>query len=271
MKCINDVRIMVVLSLVGLFGGGCVANYKLTVEDTLARPGEKARLTGRLLAMEATVLNQKSEKQELGFYVDNLLVGINETNRDGYAAVKYFLKKTGAYPVKAIYNARTYQAQAFGRIFVWKPDEPILIVDIESTIHKAQHSVLRLSEEDSSSPAPGAVEALDKLSKQFHIVYLIDQPRENIPRTRTWLEKNDFPAGPVLVWDIEKLQADFTCVRVGIGNTDKGYQAYRERKVFSLLVDPSQPPGRIDGGIRVSDWPAVLKSLRNYSPAGNGP
>lgn len=271
MKYLNVLKKWSLFSLVLLILNGCASNYKLTVEDTLARPGERTRLAGRLLVMESTVLNQKPSKQELGFYIDNLFVGINETNRDGYATVAYYPKKIGTFHVKAIYNAKTYQAQARGRLFVWNRNDPILVVDVDSTAQSKKHATVPFVDQDASTPAPGASETLRELSRQFRIVYLTNHPRETIPSTRTWLEQNDFPAGPVLVWEIEKLQTDFAAIRVGIGTTDQDFQQYREHKIFSILLDPDRSPAPIDGGIRVSDWPAVLKSLRNVPRAGNGP
>ena len=265
MKKVNMRNLTAAFFAILMVSNGCVSTYKLTVEDALARPGDKARLSGRLLLVEATVMNQKAEKQDLAFYVDNLLVGMNETNRDGYATVGYRTKELGVKQVKVIFTGRTFQTQSLGRVFVWKKNSPVLMVDVDGMVCRKNNVTMPLAGEDLSKTSPGAAETLRELSHKMHIVYLTSQPRENIPRTRTWLIQNDFPAGPVLMWDLDKIQADFPNARVGIGNTDKVYQAYRERKIFSILLDPTKPAEQIDGGVRVGDWNAVPKIFPNKS------
>jgi hypothetical protein len=243
--------------------GGCASNLKLTVEDSIGRPGEKARLTARLWSMEATVLNQQPEKRDLEFYLDGLLIGMKETGQGGYTSIGYRAKKVGLQRVTVMYIARTNKVQATGRLFVWNPNDRILLVELDGIAGQKNKAGDILPALDVSAPVAGAPEALRELANQYHIVYLTNHSRDDLPQARGWLEKNDFPAGPVLIWDIEKIQTDFSGARIGIANTDRAYQAYRERKIFSILLDPKQPAGQIESGLRVPDWNAVPGIFKN--------
>ena len=184
--------------------------------------------------------------------------------------------------MKAIFSDnRGRYAEANSRVYVWGKNDPILIVDIDGTICRTNNLALVLKSDDNiSTPMSGAAEALTELSKQFHIVYLTFRPREYIYKTRQWLKSCKFPNGPLLTWDLDKqpwsvydykkkqidnIQDDFKNVRIGIGNTEKDYQAYKKRKLFSIIITPGQPATRIDHGIKVPDWQQAKDEIKNHA------
>ena len=79
-------------------------------------------------------------------------------------------------------------------------------------------------------------------------------------------------SGPLLTWDadkdpwsqtgykkqhIDKLQDELNQVNIGIGNTTKDYRAYRKRKLFSIVLDPDNPPERIKYGVQLPNWMTI--------------
>ncbi len=258
--------------------GGCASSHLLTVEDMLCRPGQKARLVGKLELRGVAVFNKGLDDRKLQFYVKDQFVGADGTNDEGYASVRYRSPDVGIDPLKVSYRGRDgVRLDTTASVFTWRKEDSILIVDIDDTICRTYKWSLLSSGEDPSPPMAGAVEVLRELSKEFRIVYLTARPREIVPKTRRWLERNGFPTGPVLTWDVDKypwsqgdykkeridqIQDDFDNVRIGIGNTDKDHQAYRKRKMFTILLDPGQRARYIKRGVKVPDWQAVKELFR---------
>ena len=99
-------------------------------------------------------------------------------------------------------------------------------------------------------------------------------------KTRRWLADHAFPPGPVLTWDIDKyefsateykkerlddLRDRFDHVTIGIGNAGSDHEAYRRRKLLTILIDPDKDPGAIERGVRVPDW-ATVRRLFEANP-----
>jgi hypothetical protein len=254
---------------------GCASPYLLTVEDTVSGRGKKAQFFGKLEYRGVAVFNPGVRDRNLRFYLDDRLIGIRHTDDKGYAKLKHPFPTAGDRRLLVTYEDGPKRlAETAARIFVWDRYDPILVVDIDDTLCQTRVLALLADNDDPSPPLPGAPETLQILSRRFHIVYLTGRPREMIPKTRRWLEKNQFPVGPVLTWDIDKypwsqadykkkridkLQDDFENVTIGIGNTEKDYQAYRKRKLFSIILTGKGSSERTKNGVHVPDWSALRR------------
>ncbi|MBN1513489.1 MAG: hypothetical protein JXB13_15845 [Phycisphaerae bacterium] len=163
-------------------------------------------------------------------------------------------------------------AEASAAVYVWQKHEPILVVDVDHTVANTRtRDLLSLSGTEQSQPLPDAPEVLRELARSFHVVYLTGRPRELIPKTREWLQRCGFPAGPLLTWDMDRhpwsqadfkrerihdLQDHFDAVRIGIG--DRGYdrKAYSKRKLFTIMLDDDSPK-RVNNVVYLPDWSAI--------------
>ncbi|HUU85434.1 MAG TPA: hypothetical protein VM243_18195, partial [Phycisphaerae bacterium] len=146
--------------------------------------------------------------------------------------------------------------------------------DIDQTVSDTKKRYLLGDGVDRSKPLPGAVQVLGELADRFHVVYLTARPREMAVKTLRWLNDQGFPRGPVLCWDIDEYEFSATeykkdrlddledrldHVNLGVGNAESDHTAYRKRKLFTILVDPHEPPARIERGVRLPDWAAVRR------------
>jgi hypothetical protein len=96
--------------------------------------------------------------------------------------------------------------QAKARVFVWPPETPLLLVDIDQTLPDGNGLALWDADNQEIRPRPGMVAALQAARAKLRIVYLstaADRPsRHNT--LRAWLERGwapepeQFPDGPVL-------------------------------------------------------------------------
>jgi hypothetical protein len=229
---------------------------------------------GKLELRGVAVFNRGLEDRDLTFYLDGRRLDRDDSNDDGYARVKHRFGEPGAHRLVVAYEDETdRKCESWATVFVWQKTDRILVVDIDDTLARTRKRYLfSRSSPDLSEPMDDAAEVLNELSRAFRIVYLTARPREWVPKTREWLHRNAFPLGPVLTWDVDKdpwsqedykedriddLQDDFDCVTIGIGDRESDHAAYRERKLFTILLVPGKPPRAVKRGVRLPDWPAV--------------
>jgi hypothetical protein len=260
--------------LILVLPSGCASRYLLTVEDRVCRAGGTVDLVATLELRGVSILNEELEHRRLSFFLDGRLLGTADTDDDGYAAVSHTFAEPGLHRLVVAYERDgRHRAEAPAGVFVWREAAPILIVDVDGTVEQTRKRYLILaSSADRSPPEDGAAEVLGRLARSFRIAYLTGRPREFIPKTCDWLGRNGLPPGPVLTWDLHKdpwsrsafkehriddLQADFTAVVVGVGDRETDHQAYRDRGLFSIILDRRNPPRRIEGGVRLPDWSAI--------------
>ena len=262
------------LAVAAVSAGGC-SPYVLTVEDRLCPVGEDIKLIGKLEIRGVGVWNKGLDDRELSFYIDDRLVDRDDTNDDGYADVKRRFRRAGTHRLTVVYadpDTGARKATGAARVFVWDEQDPILIVDIDGTISRANPAGLFNAGPDRSTPMPRAPGTLRRLADRFRVVYLTARPRDLLDKTRDWLRHSGFPGGPVLTWDVDRyewsqadykkdriddIQDDFECVTIGVGNTPKDHDAYRKRKLFTILIAPDDRPQTTERGVRLPDWAAV--------------
>ncbi len=261
--------------LAAMCGTSCASPYLVTVEDVACPAGDKVRLLGKLEYRGLFVLNKGLEDRDLQFVLNGQPIGDDDTNDEGYASIKHRVHGAGVHRLEVRYTddqGRSHSAEA--SVFAWDQDRPVLVVDIDGTVSETKKRYLLGNGMDRSKPVDGAAELLGELAKRFHVVYLTARPREMAVKTRSWLRAHKFPAGPLLTWDIDKyefsateykkdrlddLKDRFDHVTVGIGDADSDHDAYRRRKLLTILIDPGEPPAVIERGIRLPDWTAVRR------------
>jgi hypothetical protein len=253
---------------------GCRSPYLLTVEDCVGRVGEEVRLIGKLEYRGLAVFNKGLDDRNLSFFLDGRRVDTDDTNHEGYAKAEYEFHRPGAHRLVVAYDADgERKAETAATVFVWQRHDPILIVDVDGTLARTRKRyLLSFSSPDRSPAMEAAPDVLLALAERFQIVYLSARPREMIPKTHHWLQRNGFPIGPVWTWDVDRdpwsredykedriddLQDDFDCVTIGIGDQESDHEAYRKRKLFTILLDSDEPPQHIRRGVMLPDWSAV--------------
>lgn len=251
---------------------GACNPYHLTVEDVLTPIGQEVDLVGKLELRGIVVLNRGLDDRELFFTLAGQEVGTDETNDEGYAHVEVRPEQPGRHLLEVRYHPELdWRATADAWVYVWQENRPIIVVDIDHTVaDPSQLSLLR--GEDHSKPLPHAADVVSELARSANVVYLTARPREFAPQTRAWLDRHGFPHGPLFTWDADRyefssrsykakrldaLKDDFEYVGVGIGNVEGDYEAYSKRDLFTILLDPEEPVGLFEGGVRLADWHSI--------------
>ena len=253
--------------------GACHSPYFLTVEDHVCRAGDDLTLIAKLEYRGVYIFNRGTDDKRLRFFLDGRPIGDDETNDEGYARVKHDFDAPGAHRLVVAYDRDgVWAAEAAATVFVWRKHEPILVVDVDHTVADTRvRDLLTRSGTETSQPMPDAPEVLRELAQSFHVVYLTTRPRELIPKTREWLQRHGFPAGPLLAWDVDRhswsprdykrerlddLQDAFAAVNIGIGDRSHDRKAYSKQKLFTIMLDRDSPK-RVNDVVYLPDWSAV--------------
>ncbi len=266
--------------------GGCHSPYILTVEDQVYRVGDEMMLVGKLEYRGVYIFNKGTDDKQVRFYLDGRPIGEAETNDEGYAHVDCEAPAPGGHRLAVAYERNGLRAaEAEATVFAWHRHEPILVVDLDNTVVDTRtRDLLSRSGTETSSPLPEAPEVLGELARSFHIVYLTGRPRELIVKTREWLQRQGFPTGPLLTWDMDRhpwsrvdykreriddLQDRFDAVTIGIGDRGSDRTAYSRQKLFTIILEPDSPK-RVNDVVYLPDWPAIrelfARNPRLFSP-----
>jgi phosphatidate phosphatase PAH1 len=198
------------------------------------------------------------------------------TNEDGIASAELKGFFEGAHLIRCTYIAIP-AVKAVSRVFVIKPETPVLVCDIDHTIADISTLGFLTSKPEDIPVVPGSVEALKKLSEKFLIVYLTARDDSFLAATMQWLGLKGFPQGPVFFSDLSKTAflgsaEKFKKTRLaawrkaginlqaGVGDRPEDARAYLSNNIraFILSGKPEKLPVRADA---VTSWAEISDAL----------
>jgi len=247
----------------------------LSVSDAIVSAGEPVRLTAFVYRDTIRGVGRDIEGVQVRFSVDGRPAGSARTDDDGWTSVQWALPTGGAsrFGATAIVDGRTIRAG--GAIYTWDKDRIILAVDVDGTLAETDYDDLILGRRDvESQPLPHAQQTLEKLSADFHILYLTARPHYYVQKTRRWLKDCGFPGGPVFTAPrlrdtirhtrfkrrmLATLRKDWPNLLIGIGNKAADAEAYGPNGMLSLIVRRAADEDLGPHAIVLQDWPAVSR------------
>lgn len=267
---------LIVLTTALLPAVGCAAPT-LTVEDCIISPGErKIECVAHVETEPFLGMRRRLKGHNVTFMIDGRDVGTATSDGDGRAGGLFDLSDDDPKLVEARAVVRGRSIQASAHVFVWHPDRTIICVDIDNTIAITDYDKLVLKKRDQRSWAiRGSRRTLNKLAAEYHVAYVTARPRFLLEKTRTWLDDQDFPDGPVITspgirqairrTDTKKavfsaLRRDWPNTLIGIGNSVSDERVYRESGMLGLLVNRDEDEVREAQGTEVldlHDWETV--------------
>lgn len=217
-----------------------LAMAEVVVPDDVAGVGEAVMLSART---KGFIMPRGGEIVE--FKVDGESLGKNLSGGDGWAYREFKPKKEKLYRIEALSGEETGE----GYLLALRKQKGIVFVDVQGGLIKPP-----LSRE----PREESLDALKKISKDNHIVYLSTELPEIV--IRSWLEENEFPEAPLLSWrggyvfdDIVDRGLKVKAV-VGSAAVAESALGYEGAKLFTF--EPS------DEATEVSGWEEVEKGLK---------
>ncbi len=225
------------------------SEYLFVGFDAVSLPGEQVQLQARLQAGD---LLRPQQGYVVRFYRDGKLFKIAETDRQGMATVSFTPEKPGIYNFTADLSPNGFadRMPAAQNLLVacYSAEEPILVVDLDKTLVASGFETVLIGD---PQPMAGSVKVMQRLAGTYSIIYLTHRPDYFGPKSKAWLQKNGYPAGPVLMSDIEgflsgsgayksnalmELRKKFTNIEIGIGDKVSDAQSYYDNYMQSFLI-----------------------------------
>ena len=182
--------------------------------------------------------------QRVDVSVDNQTLGQILTGGDGYGYLKYTPQHPGLMRIEARSNSET----GSGLLLVTKPQDKVLLVDLEGSFQTVLFS---------SSEKSEAKKAVETLAQNFKIIYLSKLVGKRI--ASFWLEEERFPESVVLRWPgaelLESLHKKGLSLYAIVGSPEilSDSAKYVERR-FSFE--------ETDNGQTVGDWAELTERLK---------
>jgi len=213
------------------------------------------------------------EGKTVEFLVNNKSIAQATTDKDGIAKASAVLENNDqCIFAEATVDGKMMRSSA--QVFHWNPKKVILVIDIDNTICYSQASKVFGGRAPTLRPIEDSKETLVRLAERFHILYVTARPRRVLEESRTWLQENGYPSGPVLTApgvmdnlhiaeqkqeDIMSIKKDWPTVLIGIGNKASDATAYGQCKMLSIIVRPQKEEDHGNHSIFMPSWLAIAK------------
>lgn len=265
-----------ILSLIGCAGP---KRAELTTYDHICLPGETIQLRAELSS--TGLFAKKLPNQKIVFYNNGASIGEGITSKKGAVSIPYKTDRNGFIQVKATLKSEQYLSESAKALLRVAPSETkFLVVDIDNTISDISPILMLLYENANIPPVKGAPETLQRLSKEYTIIYMTGRDHSLSNKTKEWLHKNNFPEGPVFFWDflhtplskrkykselISQIGRKFQLIQIGIGNSVGDAVAYVSNGLQALILLTPEEKKRADklprGAKIVNSWSDIQELL----------
>lgn len=219
--------------------------------DTLAYPGKPVHLAARLQMMPKL---QKVSGVTVSFYHGDRLVGQAVTDSRGLAHITWTPPHAGDYHFRARITGVGEKYKRFLAI----SDAPLLVaareantsfvvIDMDHTIIDAGFFRVLVG---GAKPMPRSAEVAKRIARRHGIVYLTQRPEVLTRKSKTWLVRHGYPAGPVMLaggtdfldsarfktGKLKALRGAYPSVRFGIGDKCSDAEAYVSAGLTAYLI-----------------------------------
>lgn len=252
----------------------------LSVDDAVIMGGRQTPVTAYLQKPAGLGYRRGVEEIPVEILADGKSVGRTQTQDKGRAEAPCALPNNGCSEIEVRARVGSKTLRTEGQVFNWDADRTIIAVDIDETISTTNYADLLLTpNDDGSRPIRGSREALVALAKDYHIVYVTARPRFLLDRSRNWLNKYGFPAGPLITsqsWEewrdqtrfkrdaLARLRRQWPNLLIGIGDKRVDVDAYSGNGMLTLIVNESDP-GQYGGrAVTLRDWPSLARYFTEH-------
>lgn len=220
--------------------------------DTLAYPGEEVELVARL---QSETL-QAIRGAKLGFFHQDEQVASADTDAEGFARAKWRPPEEGNFKLQVrVLEAprddrqeQLLQSSPQPLLVSARPkDSRFIVVDLDHTVVASGFIDVLLGR---AEPMADSVEVMNRIAQQYNVIYLTHRPDLLTRRSKNWLEKYEYPTGPLLVADVsqmgdsgrfkssrlESLRRSYANIEIGIGDKISDVSAYVNNGMEGYLI-----------------------------------
>jgi hypothetical protein len=239
--------------LLALHGGGC-GRLAIYAGNTVSTGKQDTFLVAMVERGHGLTAHRLSNV-EVCFHSGGKELACTRTDQVGYAVATGRIPP-GARSLEARASVKGHALQAQAQVLHRPPGRTILVCDVDGTISQSDYHALVssvLSEKDIKSRAvPDAAETLQRLSRQYNIVYLTDRPVYLHYQSYRWLSDHGFPSAPVICAPdlrisknvleykrtiIAKLKELYPDALIGFGNEETDAEAYAAEGMLAIMID----------------------------------
>jgi hypothetical protein len=230
---------------------GTQGEYLFYARDVITPPNRPVQLQARL---QAGTFLEDEVGVTIQFRYQGDLYAEAKTDSDGLATTEFTPLSTGDYVFEVSYEPEDEKSENLGPVVAQllvasrRRDVPIAVIDLDKTlVGSGFHTVLAGDPE----PMPGSVDVVQRIARDYTVVYLTHRPDYFGPKSSAWLNQQGYPRGPLLLGDIEgliegsgtfkgqtlqTLGETFTNLKIGIGDKISDVQAYVDNGMRGFLV-----------------------------------
>lgn len=259
---------------------GAERNALFYAYDTLAHPKKSVDLAARLRAGKTL---QALTDVPIGFFgADREMIAMARTGENGIATANWTPPREGLYRLTAEvlavpeslgeeYAEIDQSPPAPLLVAAWPEDREIVVIDLDHTV--VDSSFARVLLLGNARPMRGSVRVTGRIAKTYGIVYLTHRPDLLTRKSKDFLIRHGYPAGPLLVSTLRQAFGDsgtfktgrlsaltesFPRVRIGIGDKSSDAASYVRNGLTAYLLphyDPEDPEQMREIARQIEDLP----------------
>lgn len=270
------VRVLAYALFIGAAWPGAAAWAKpvIHLQDCIAAPDGTTTLVADLKKPTMFGIDRDIEHLPVRFTCGGKEIGRIKCDNDGRALLQCRLPDAVHGAIEAVALVDGVEIRAEAKVYRWRSDRVILVVDIDDTISDTDFDDAWLDEEDrDSKPIRHSRETLTDLARDFQILYLTARPCSLLGKTQRWLSTHGYPAAPVMVSHrktdllqqgkfkerlLQRLRRAWPNILIGIGDRHRDARAYGASNMLALIVNRTGNYGR--NSMSMSNW----RVLHNY-------
>jgi hypothetical protein len=223
--------------------GDSEEGVSLIAYDHLARPDRPVRLVAELMSVRKDF---PVDDITLCFRHDGQLIAQTLSDSAGLADAFWTPPGVGDYRITAEIVDVAYRRQrellelppVDMVLSIREPTAPFIVVDLDRTLVGSSFFHVMI---DRAEPMAGSQKVMQRLARDYNVIYLTHRPLHFTPLSRAWLDRHDFPTGPLFSSTIDEffdgsgpyktarladIRQTFRNLQVGIGDKAGDVLAY---------------------------------------------
>jgi hypothetical protein len=246
------------LALLVASAASAEAKLRITALDAVTTVGQPVELRAKF---EGGVSVHRPDKRDTSVTFTQVETGLQmnaRTNWDGVASTQIKAQVPGVYRFRVTMDGRR-GVSAESRVWVLDPARPVVVIDIDGTLSTMGELKVPFAGGRAAS-FPGAPDVVRDLAKTHQVVYLTARDDGLDRVTRRFLDRHDYPDGPVIyndwgVWRrseraqlssknhgtfklgvLQALRSRGVNLVLGIGNSETDAFAYEQAELPSMII-----------------------------------
>lgn len=245
--------------------------------DVIALPGIEVWPQAKVFTKKFFAAERPAGGERIEFFEGDRYLGLALTGGDGIGVIRYIPHRQGVHKIRVrLQTASSYEAkEAEGVIAVWDRTKPVVLVSIEAVREKPKHRIFPFFSDKSdgaeSKPVERSVDVMSSIHRRYNVIYLYRGSLSLVPDTKSWLGKNKFPSGPVIIWDGSKnsvnrfLSERLKDIKGVVVTADDEAKVFQEEGVRTILMAEKKKVSEFKKILKdatiVTDWNEIKKVL----------